>query len=73
MQTHIEWGLQTILRCLLEGRGWSLVPVGLGSARNLEEELGVLVVDLERLDAGADKIVTDEAYLSLALRGEVVE
>lgn len=73
MQTHIEWGLQTILRCLLEGRGWSLVPVGLGSARNLEEELGVLVVDLERLDAGADIIVTDEAYLSLALRGEAVE
>lgn len=62
-----------ILRCLLEAREWSLVPVGLGSARNLEEELGVLVVYGERLGADVDIIVTDEAYSSLALRGEAVE
>jgi hypothetical protein len=62
-----------ILRCLLEGREWSLVPVGPGSARSLQEELVVLVVDGERLDAGADIIVSDEACWSLALRGEAVE
>lgn len=62
-----------ILRCLLEGHEWSLVPVGLGSARSLQEELGVLVVDGERLDAGADIIVSDEACWALALRGEAVE
>lgn len=62
-----------ILQCLLGGLEWSLVPVGLGSARSLEEELGVLVVDVERLDVGADIIVTDEACLSLVLRGEAVE
>lgn len=62
-----------ILQCLLGGLEWSLVPVGLGSARSLEEELGVLVVDVERLDAGADIIVTDETCLPLVLRGEAVE
>jgi hypothetical protein len=39
----------------------------------LQEEWGVLVVDVERLDAGADIIVTDEACLFLVLRGEAVE
>jgi hypothetical protein len=39
----------------------------------LEEELEVLVVDGQLLDAGADIIVTDEACLSLVLRGEAVE
>lgn len=62
-----------ILQCLLVGLEWSLVLVGLGSARSLEEEWGVLVVDVERLDAGADIIVTDEACLFLVLRGEAVE
>lgn len=73
MQMHIEWALQMILRCLPERREWSLALVGLDSARSLEEELGALVVDGERLDAGADVIVTDEACSSLALRGEAVE
>lgn len=72
MQTHIEWVLQMILQCLLGGLEWSLVPVGLGSARSLEEELGVLVVDGERLGAAADIIATDETCLSLVLRGEAV-
>lgn len=72
MQTHIEWVLQMILQCLLGGLEWSLVPVGLGSARSLEEELGVLVVDGERLGAAADIIATDETCLSLVLREEAV-
>lgn len=73
MQMRIEWALRMILRCLPEGREWSLALVGLDSARSLEEELGALVVDGELLDAGADAIVTDEVCLSLALRGEAVE